>query len=70
MITAIEGAKSTLEVLLLSVPKLTLNTEVLISAMSDDLKSVDEVNKLVMEGIPFRDAYSQVKGKLSALQSG
>ena len=64
LLTAMESAQSTLEILILTVPQLELHHEVLLAAMTDDLYSVKKVNKLVEQGVPFRDAYSVVKSKL------
>jgi argininosuccinate lyase len=63
-INAFNTAKSTLEVLTLAVSHLKINKEVLSSAMTDELNSVAKINKLVEQGVTFRDAYQEIKQKL------
>lgn len=64
---AYETAKNTIEVLTLAVAHLEINKEKLSEAMSDELMSVAEINKLVEKGVPFRDAYMEVKQRLNLL---
>ncbi len=40
--------------------KVQVNKEILDNSLYDAIFSVEEVNRLVLEGIPFRDAYKQV----------
>ena len=64
-ISAFEIAIETLEVLALCVAHLTPHEDNLRAAMTDELYTVAEINKLVEQGIPFRDAYRQVKQRLN-----
>ncbi len=58
---AFSVAIDTIEVLTVCVKNLRVNSENLNAAMTDDLFAVAEINKLVERGVPFRDAYRQVK---------
>lgn len=55
---------SSLGVLIAAVPKLQIHDEKLKTAMSDDLYATEKVYKLVSQGVPFRDAYKQIKQEL------
>ena len=41
--------------------ELAVNNASLDAAMTDELQTVAKINKLVDEGVPFRDAYRKVK---------
>ena len=43
-----------------------VNTEILSDARYDYLFSVEEVNRLTLSGVPFRDAYKQVGLEIEA----
>ncbi len=58
---AFTSALDTLEVLALCVSELEANTKRLAEAMTDELYTVAKINELVEKGVPFRDAYQQVK---------
>lgn len=60
-IEAFTVAGDTLEVLTLAVSELRLNDEKLAAAITPEMHSVSEINKLVEQGMPFRDAYHQIK---------
>lgn len=62
---AFAEAEATLEILALAVSQLQPDEKKLGSAITDEMRSVDDINKLVEQGIPFRDAYAQVKQKLN-----
>ena len=64
-INAFVAAKGTLEVLALAISELRLNKDKLAAAITSDMHSVSEINKLVEKGVPFRDAYHEVKRKMS-----
>ncbi|MCL2037752.1 argininosuccinate lyase [Candidatus Saccharibacteria bacterium] len=51
----------TIEALTVCVENLRVNSDNLNAAMTDDLYAVAKINKLVEQGVPFRDAYQQVK---------
>lgn len=64
-LSAFDTALETLEVLALCVSNLTVNKKALESAMTEELLTVAEIDKLVQQGTPFRDAYKQVKDSLN-----
>jgi argininosuccinate lyase len=63
-IEAMEDAELTLKVLAVSIAEMTANVEKLQSAITKDMSSVEKINVLVYQGVPFRDAYRQVKSSL------
>lgn len=44
----------------LAIEKMTVNANILNDSKYDYLFSVEEVNKLVLQGVPFREAYKQI----------
>ncbi len=56
----IDTTKDNLEVCNFMLGHITVNKNILDNKIYDYLYSVEEVNKLVMKGIPFREAYQQV----------
>jgi argininosuccinate lyase len=46
--------------------KLQVNEQILDDPKYDHLFSVEEVNRLVLQGVPFRDAYRQVGAAIEA----
>jgi argininosuccinate lyase len=50
----------------LALGKLRVNENIIDDPKYDYLFSVEEVNKLVLEGIPFREAYRKVAEKIEA----
>ncbi len=63
-VKALSTVEMTLEVLTLAVKSLQLNEENLRNSITDEMLSVTEINKLVEQGVPFRDAYNQIKSQL------
>lgn len=61
---AFHDAEQILDVLIETTPKLKVHREKLSEAMTSDLYTVERINSLVLSGVPFRDAYVQVKGSL------
>ena len=59
-IYAFTEIKSCLEIALLMVPNISIKSGILDSDIYDYLFSVEEVNRRVLKGIPFREAYKQV----------
>ena len=57
---AIQELKACLEMTVFALSKVEVNTTILSDPKYDYLFSVERLNQLVMEGIPFRDAYKQV----------
>jgi argininosuccinate lyase len=66
---AFKTAQESMEVLCLVVPKLELHKQNLIKTISPEMNSVAKINDLVAQGIPFRDAYIQVKNQLDKSES-
>lgn len=63
-IKGVELTLSTLEVLAATLPELKANEDSLKQAMTSELFATEEVYKLVSGGIPFREAYKQVKNNI------
>ncbi len=59
-IPAFEDLIDCLEMTAMMMDKIEVNREILSDAKYDYLFSVEEVNRLVLSGVPFRDAYKQV----------
>lgn len=59
-IPAFEELRQCLEMTTLMMGKLTVNEHILSDKKYDLIFSVEEVNKLTLSGVPFRDAYKQV----------
>ena len=57
---ALEMLHDVLFMLKYTIPKIGINSNILDDPKYDLLFSVEEVNKLVLEGIPFRDAYKSI----------
>jgi argininosuccinate lyase len=49
-----------------AIDNMTVNTNVMADDRYKYVYSVEDVNKLVMQGVPFRDAYKQVGGQINA----
>lgn len=49
-----------LNIALLAIKNMTVNPQILKDSRYDFIFSVEEVNKLVLKGIPFREAYKQI----------
>lgn len=60
MIPSIELIKACLEMTTSTISKATVNPDILEDPRYDYLFSVERLNELVLEGVPFRDAYKQV----------
>ncbi len=65
LLPAIQSLKSCLEMFKFSLGSIQINKEIVIDNKYDYLFSVEEVNKLVQKGIPFRDAYKNVGKKIA-----
>ena len=65
-IYAFKEIKACLEIALLMVPNIEVNKNILDDDLYDYLFSVEEVNKRVLEGIPFRESYKQVGLEIEA----
>jgi argininosuccinate lyase len=50
----------------LALENMTVNTDITSNPMYDYLFSVEEVNKLVLQGMPFRDAYKTIGEQINA----
>src|SRR3989344_5174225 len=61
-------ARRSLEVCALVMSRMKPNRQVLMKSLSPEFFAVHEANRLVKEGMPFRDAYSHVKEHLGDLK--
>jgi len=66
IIPAIQEIKSCLEMMTFSLKDIKVNFTILDDPKYDYLFSVDTLNKLVLSGIPFRDAYKQIGAEIEA----
>lgn len=62
---AFSQLKDCLEMMTFMADKLKVNRDILTDPKYTYLFSVEEVNKRVLQGIPFRDAYKQVGGEIN-----
>ncbi len=60
ILPAIQETKACLDMLSSALPKVSVNENILDNAKYKYIYSVERVNELVQQGIPFRDAYKQV----------
>jgi len=65
MIPAIQSIKACLEMFTFSLKSIQVNTNILEDKKYDYLFTVEEVNELVQNGTPFRDAYKIVGAKVN-----
>lgn len=65
-IPAFAELNSCIEMAALMMAELKVNTEILNESRYDFLFSVEEVNRLTLSGVPFRDAYKQVGLEIEA----
>jgi len=64
LIPAIQNLKSCLEIFTFSLKSIRVKDDILQDSKYDYLFTVEEVNELVQQGIPFRDAYKIVGQKI------
>ena len=64
LIPSIQALKSCVEMFTFSLGNIQVNKNIVDQKIYDYLFTVEEVNKLVQEGVPFRDAYKIVGGKV------
>lgn len=60
IVPALQELKSCLEMTSFAVAKMQVNTEILNDPKYDYLFSVDTLNQMVLEGLPFREAYRKM----------
>lgn len=60
IMNSIDLMKDNLEIFNFMISKIEINTTILSDPIYDSIYSVEEVNKLVMQGISFREAYKKV----------
>jgi len=65
LIPAIQSLKSCLEMFIFSLQNIEVNKNIVNKTIYDYLFTVEEVNQLVQQGVPFRDAYKIVGEKVS-----
>ncbi|UCD60020.1 MAG: argininosuccinate lyase [Flavobacteriaceae bacterium] len=66
IIPAIQEIKSCLEMMTFTLKDIKVNTNILNDPMYDYLFSVDTLNHLVLNGIPFREAYKKIGSEIEA----
>ena len=66
IVPAIQDMKACLEILTFSLRKIRVNENILENPKYDYLFSVDTLNELVQNGMPFRDAYKQMGQEIQA----
>ncbi|WP_425234651.1 argininosuccinate lyase [Ulvibacterium sp.] len=59
-VPAVQDTKACLEILTFSLKEINVNTHILEDPKYDYLFSVDTLNELVQDGMPFRDAYKKM----------
>ena len=65
VISSLNIAKTSLDMMTYIITNLTASKENCLNDLTEDLFATDEVYNLVKEGIPFRDAYRTIAKKLS-----
>ena len=66
LVRGFDTLKDCLDILVAMVTHLDVNTELIHQTKYDLLFTVEEVNRLVLQGVPFRDAYKQVGDQVNA----
>ncbi len=66
LVPAIQNMKSCLEISEFMLQNIIIKDSITDADTYDYLFTVEEVNKLVLEGVPFRDAYKQVGAKVES----
>ncbi len=66
IVPAIQDTKACLEILTFSLKEVKVNNTILEDPKYDYLFSVDTLNELVQNGMPFRDAYKQMGSEIQA----
>ncbi len=66
IIPAIQDMKACLEMMHFSLKEIRINEDILKDPIYNDLFSVDSLNLLVQEGMPFRDAYKKMGEEIKA----
>ncbi|MEX0289260.1 MAG: argininosuccinate lyase [Flavobacteriaceae bacterium] len=66
MLPGIQDIKACLEMMHFSLKEIEVNTEILQDPKYDYLFSVDTLNELVQNGMPFRDAYKKMGQEIAA----
>ena len=64
LMPAIQSLKASLEMFIFSLESIQVNKNILDNSIYDYLFTVEEVNQLVQDGVPFRDAYKIVGEKV------
>ncbi len=64
IVPSIQDLKGCIEILTFSLKEIKVNETILEDAKYDYLFSVDNLNELVLSGIPFRDAYKQMGAEI------
>ncbi|MBI4439324.1 argininosuccinate lyase [Candidatus Woesearchaeota archaeon] len=65
LFSGIDAAQSVIDVMAVVMSGITVNRDRCRSAMTPELLATGKVNELVLEGVPFRDAYRRISASLS-----
>jgi argininosuccinate lyase len=66
LLPAIQDLKACLEMMMFSLSKIQVRTNILEDPKYNYLFSVDALNDMVQNGVPFRDAYQQIAAQIEA----
>ena len=65
IINAVNDIKECIQILSYCLSKVSINKKILEKSNYENIFSVELINEMVLKGIPFRDAYLELKSKLS-----
>ena len=65
IINAVNDIKECIQILSYCLSKVSVNKKILEKSNYENIFSVELINEMVLKGIPFRDAYLELKSKLS-----
>ena len=65
IINAVNDIKECIQILSYCLSKVSVNKKIMEKSNYENIFSVEIINEMVLKGIPFRDAYLELKSKLS-----
>ena len=66
IISAVNDIKECIQILSYCLSKISVNRKILEKSNYENIFSVELINEMVLKGMPFRDAYLELKSKLSS----
>ena len=66
IISAVNDIKECIQILSYCLSKISVNRKILENSNYENIFSVELINEMVLKGMPFRDAYLELKSKLSS----